>query len=95
MTSLHGQVAAVTGGARGIGDAIAARLAQDGARVFALDKLSPEEPREGVTYVETDVTSPDSVATAFRAIDSEAGQIDILGGRLSARGLDGGSRADA
>jgi len=78
MTSLHGQVAAVTGGARGIGDAIAARLAQDGARVFALDKLSPEEPRHGVTYLATDVTSPESVAAAFRAIDSQSGQIDIL-----------------
>jgi NAD(P)-dependent dehydrogenase (short-subunit alcohol dehydrogenase family) len=78
MTSLSGQVAAVTGGARGIGDGIAARLVQDGALAFALDKLSPEEPREGVTYLETDVTSPESVATAFRAIDSQAGQIDIL-----------------
>ena len=78
MTSLNGQVAAVTGGARGIGDGIAARLAQDGARVFALDRISPEERREGVTYLETDITSPESVAAAFRAIDSQAGQIDIL-----------------
>ena len=78
MTSLNGQVAAVTGGARGVGDGIAARLAQDGARVFALDRISPEERREGVTYLETDITSPESVAAAFRAIDSQAGQIDIL-----------------
>ena len=78
MTSLNGQVAAVTGGARGIGDGIAVRLAQDGARVFALDRISPEERREGVTYLETDVTSPESVAAAFHTIDSQAGQIDIL-----------------
>jgi NAD(P)-dependent dehydrogenase (short-subunit alcohol dehydrogenase family) len=78
MTSLNGQVAAVTGGARGIGDGIAVRLAQDGARVFALDRISPEERREGVTYLETDITSPESVAAAFRAIDSQAEQIDIL-----------------
>ena len=78
MTSLNGQVAAVTGGARGIGDGIAARLAQDGARVFALDRISPEERREGVTYLETDITSPESVAAAFHTIDSQAGQIDIL-----------------
>jgi NAD(P)-dependent dehydrogenase (short-subunit alcohol dehydrogenase family) len=78
MTSLYGQVAAVTGGARGIGDGIAARLVQDGARVFTLDKLAPEGPRDGVTYLETDVTSPESVAAAFRTIDSQAGQIDIL-----------------
>jgi NAD(P)-dependent dehydrogenase (short-subunit alcohol dehydrogenase family) len=37
--SLSGRVAAVTGGARGIGDAIAARLLAEGAEVFALDKM--------------------------------------------------------
>ncbi len=78
MTSLSKKVAAVTGGARGIGDGIAARLARDGARVFALDKLGPEQPREGVTYLDADVTEPDSVGAAFRAIDDQAGQIDIL-----------------
>ena len=78
MASLSGQVAAVTGGARGIGDGIAARLLRDGARVFALDKLAPDRPREDVTYLETDVTSPESVAAAFRAIDDQAGQVDIL-----------------
>jgi len=42
MTSLSGKVAVVTGGARGIGDGIAARLVRDGAEVFALDKVAPE-----------------------------------------------------
>lgn len=78
MTSLSGKVAAVTGGARGIGEGIVARLAEDGARVFSLDKLAPDQPRDGVTYLETDVASPESVAAAFRAIDEQAGQIDIL-----------------
>ncbi len=76
--SLSGRVAAVTGGGRGIGDAIAARLLTDGAKVFALDKIAPSEPREGVIYLEADVTEPASVAEAFRAIDVNAGQIDIL-----------------
>jgi NAD(P)-dependent dehydrogenase (short-subunit alcohol dehydrogenase family) len=76
--SLSGRVAAVTGGARGIGDAIAARLLADGARVFALDKIAPSEPREGVVYLEADVTMPASVAEAFKAIDAVAGRIDIL-----------------
>ncbi len=76
--SLSGRVAAVTGAARGIGDAIAARLLADGANVFALDKMRPEELRAGVTYLEADVTDPASVAAAFKAIDAAAGQIDIL-----------------
>ena len=77
-SSLAGKVAAVTGGARGIGDAIAARLLADGAQVFSLDKAAPEEPRVGVSYLVADVTSPDSVAAAFTEIDRAVGQIDIL-----------------
>jgi NAD(P)-dependent dehydrogenase (short-subunit alcohol dehydrogenase family) len=76
--SLSGRIAAVTGAARGIGDAIAARLMADGAKIFALDKMAPEEPRAGVTYLEADVTDPASVAEAFKAIDKDAGQINIL-----------------
>ena len=77
-SSLAGRVAAVTGAARGIGDAIAARLLADGATLFSLDKIAPPEPRAGVTYLETDVTDPDAVAAAFKAIDAAAGRIDIL-----------------
>ena len=54
--SLAGRIAVVTGAARGIGDAIAERLLADGARVFSLDKLAPEDPRAGVVYLEADVT---------------------------------------
>jgi NAD(P)-dependent dehydrogenase (short-subunit alcohol dehydrogenase family) len=78
MTSLSGKVAVVTGGARGIGDGIAARLVEDGARVFALDKIGPQLAREGVTWLEADVANPESVAAAFRAVDAQAGQVDIL-----------------
>jgi NAD(P)-dependent dehydrogenase (short-subunit alcohol dehydrogenase family) len=78
MSSLAGRVAAITGAARGIGDAIAGRLIADGATVFSLDKAGPEEPRAGVTYIETDVTDPDSVAASFARIDKDAGQVDIL-----------------
>src|ERR1700677_2125361 len=75
---LSGRVAVVTGAARGIGDAIAERLLADGARVFSLDKLAPGEPRDGVVYLEADVTDPTSVAAAFEAIDAAAGRLDIL-----------------
>ena len=76
--SLSGRVAAVTGGARGIGDAIAARLMADGAKIFSLDKMAPPEPRDGVIYLEADVTDPVSLAEAFKQIDAAAGQLDIL-----------------
>lgn len=73
-----GKVAAVTGAGRGIGDAIALRFLEEGARVFSLDLADPDEARGGVTYLKADVASPDSVAMAFAGIDREAGQIDIL-----------------
>ena len=76
--SLSGRVAVVTGAARGIGDAIAERLLADGARVFSLDKAAPTEPRDGIVYLEADVTDPASVAAAFTATDAASGRLDIL-----------------
>jgi NAD(P)-dependent dehydrogenase (short-subunit alcohol dehydrogenase family) len=76
--SLSGRVAVVTGAARGIGDAIAERLLADGARVFSLDNAAPTEPRDGVIYLEADVTDSASVAAAFAAIDAASGRLDVL-----------------
>ncbi|MEQ1768659.1 MAG: SDR family NAD(P)-dependent oxidoreductase [Devosia sp.] len=76
--SFEGRVAVITGAARGIGDAIAERFLEEGARVFSFDKSAPDEARKGVTYIDADVTSPDSVAAAFAEIDREAGQVDAL-----------------
>jgi NAD(P)-dependent dehydrogenase (short-subunit alcohol dehydrogenase family) len=73
-----GKVAAVTGAARGIGDAIVQRFLEEGAKVFSLDLSPPDEPRGGVTYLRANVADPASVAEAFAAIDGEAGRIDVL-----------------
>ena len=61
--------AIVTGGASGLGAATAQALAERECRVFALDLAASIEKApaaEGVTYVEADVTSPDSVAAAVQ-----------------------------
>lgn len=73
-----GKVAAITGAGRGIGDAIAVRLIEEGAKVFSLDLSEPDEARDGVTYLKADVGDCASVAAAFEAIDREAGRIDVL-----------------
>jgi NAD(P)-dependent dehydrogenase (short-subunit alcohol dehydrogenase family) len=73
-----GKVAVVTGAARGIGDAIAARFIEEGAKVFSLDLGDPDEARMGVTYLKADVGNPESVAAAFTAVDRDAGQVDVL-----------------
>ncbi|HZQ03119.1 MAG TPA: SDR family oxidoreductase [Gaiellaceae bacterium] len=76
--SFEGRVAVVTGGARGIGDAIAQAFREAGARVVVLDKLEPQEPRDGVRYATADVSDPGSVAAAFETVDAEEGRIDVL-----------------
>ena len=82
---LKDRVAIVTGGATGIGLAIARRLAEDGAAVVIADIKGAVEAAAGlseanrqVVPMETDVASEDSVANlASRTID-RLGRIDIL-----------------
>lgn len=76
--SFEGRVVAITGGARGIGDAIARVFVDSGARVVVLDKIEPDAPRDSTRYTLADVADPSSVAAAFRSIDAEEGRVDVL-----------------
>ena len=70
------RVALVTGGARGIGRAIALALAADGRRVAVGDLL--EADADGMLAVRLDVTDPASVATAVGEVEEALGPVDIL-----------------
>jgi 3-oxoacyl-[acyl-carrier protein] reductase len=78
MNVQESRVAVVTGGARGIGDAIAEAFLEEGTRVVVLDKVLPEDRRDGVRYVEADVSDPASVAAAFETIDANEARVDVL-----------------
>jgi NAD(P)-dependent dehydrogenase (short-subunit alcohol dehydrogenase family) len=76
--TVQAKVALVTGGARGIGDAIVQALLGAGAKVYSLDLAAPAVSRTGVVDLEADVSDPASVAAAFRAIDEAGDGIDTV-----------------
>jgi len=81
MTRLTGKRAVVTGGAQGIGAAIARRLASEGARVAVLDLDAAKaaaalgDPHSGFAC---DVADTASVDAAFAAVRATLGGVDIL-----------------
>ena len=78
---LKGRVAAITGGARGIGYAIAARFLQSGAKVALWDVAGAEQSASrlpGAIGVVMDVTQEKSVASALAETERRLGPIDIL-----------------
>ncbi|GII96537.1 SDR family NAD(P)-dependent oxidoreductase [Sinosporangium siamense] len=79
--------AVVTGGARGIGAACAARLTANGQPVVVWDREAPEHAIQGVDYVPVDVGKADDVARAASAL----GRVDLL---INAAGVTGFGRAE-
>ena len=84
---LDGRVALVTGGARGIGRAIAARLAADGAKVAIVDwaDAGADTARElqqatgrPTTFVKADVSKEAEARAAVAAVETALGPVDIL-----------------
>ncbi|MDT0416258.1 SDR family oxidoreductase [Streptomyces sp. DSM 41982] len=72
-----GLVAAVTGGASGIGLAAARALAARGAEVAVLD-LKPDDLPAPLTGLRCDVTDATSVRGAFTALRERYGHLDVL-----------------
>lgn len=70
----EGQVAVVTGGANGIGKAIAERLASDGADVLVLDVDEGAGRESGFRFERCDVSSEVEVGRAFARLE----HVDIL-----------------
>ncbi len=81
---LAGQVAVVTGGAQGIGFAVAQRLIASGAKVSLWD-LSPDHLAKAVdalgptaSAIQVNIIDYDAVAAATAKVESDLGSLDIL-----------------
>ncbi len=79
--SFEGQVAIVTGGARGIGFAIAKRFLKMSATVHIIDKASDpavETLGGSCFFYEGDIADSRFVSSVIKQIHEQAGRIDIL-----------------
>ncbi len=82
--SLTGQLAVVTGGGTGIGQAIAGAMHQAGAKVVLVGRREPELAAavdamgEGATYVVHDITRVDEADALVKRVQSEHGPITCL-----------------
>ncbi|MEA2009247.1 MAG: 3-oxoacyl-[acyl-carrier-protein] reductase [Actinomycetota bacterium] len=82
------RVALVTGGSRGIGRAVALRLAADGHAVavnYATNSAAADEVVESITAsggsavaVRADVGDADAVAAMFKEVDERLGRVEVL-----------------
>ena len=78
VDSVARRVAIVTGGARGIGAAIAAELRVQGYRVFTFDLLPTADPGAEAEHVIVDVSDAAAVDSAVAGVAARHGRIDVL-----------------
>jgi NAD(P)-dependent dehydrogenase (short-subunit alcohol dehydrogenase family) len=87
MSRLANKVAIVTGGAHGIGKAIAAVFAEEGASIFIADldgdageKVASEIRHKGgdATFIYCDVSSSEQITTFAKRVSEKGARIDVL-----------------
>ena len=96
MTRLSGKVAIITGGANGLGEAMATRMSEEGAAVAVLDrdkeggervagKLTAAGAR--AAFFACDVTREEDVSSAISAVAERFGRLDVLVNNAGVEGV--------
>lgn len=75
---LNGRRALVTGGTKGVGEAVVESLRNAGVTVVATARSVPDVPPEGVIYIAADLTTVNGCGTVVDAVLNRLGGIDII-----------------
>lgn len=75
---LRGTRALITGGTRGIGEAIVRRLARAGASVATTGRNVPPDAPERSLFVQADVSTKEGAGTVAERVIGEWGGVDVL-----------------
>lgn len=82
---LHGSIAVVTGGAAGIGRAVAETFARNGAIVVAVDMAAEEGDLPpgpltpgSLSFIKADVSDAKAVDLVYSRVEENAGSVDVL-----------------
>lgn len=75
---LTGRVAIVTGGTRGLGRVIAARLAGAGCSVSVCGRNAPADLPAGVTFHAADIRDPEAAQAYVATVAAQHGRLDVL-----------------
>ena len=91
---IAGKVCVVTGGASGIGKALASRFVAEGAKAVIVadlngDAVSTVAAEIGAQAFAVDVRDESAIATMVTAVESEHGQIDLFCSNAGIIGVDG------
>src|SRR6266850_7106424 len=75
---LSGKRVLVTGGTKGIGEAIVKRLRQAGASVITTARSIPEDLQSPELFIQSDISAPDGVEKVVKETLARLDGLDIL-----------------